>query len=1496
MLKNLRILLFIYLIFSFPNAVFSQESDSLSKNSEEFFAQVSEILMNIPSKTLAEKSEILINRFHPVWSAGRFNKEEKNSIREVIEKMRSKKMRTYPQLYDYVYSLMLLGESKQLPKSIISWHAYVLLLLDDTKTKPFDNFMDYSKALLEDDILFKKKSLSWYHRKAKFSFFLDTNFLIKFNKLTLVGATSKDSSLINNTSGVLNYNTLEWKGTSGQIEWNRFGEDFADKLFVDFNDYLINLKQSEFTIDSAVLTDKRFFKNSMQGEFSERVLSNNANNKTSYPRFKTYLDDYKVENIFPNINFSGGFELKGLKLYGIESENEKAILELIFNDAIVGKIYSNAFRFDDFKLESAKSEIYFYFENDSLFHPNLRLKYNNEDKQLVLYNENEGSKMIPFFDSYHQLDIYVQALYWKLDEDEMYFKKIRSVNNNNKAAFVSSNYYSLKDFYRLQGIDEINPMYVIENYLKTYNVEEIQLNALAAFMKKPPEQVSAMLIGLSNKGYLVYDTKKEQAVIKDRLKYFLKAKAGLTDYDVIRLESNVSAKPNASININTLDLDVYGVPFVQISDSQEVYIFPYDKTISFKENRDFNFDGYIRLGLLDFYSRSTTFVYDSFMFNMNFVDSLAFWVNIHDSIRHIDSLVRVKNVITDLNGKLYIDEPNNKSGLKQFPEFPIFNSEEESYVYYNKKFIQDSTLIPERFYYTVDPFIFDSISTFSTDGLAFSGTLTSADIFDPIQEPLVVTNDYSLGFVHFTPENGYGVYDNKGVFYSEINLNNNGFKGNGKLDYLASEVQSEEFIFYPDSLTTIGHNFESLANADNFNFPAAQGDTVDILWKVDTNLMTVNSIKEPFILYNNSTFEGTLKVNPNFMKGEGAFYFDQSEVISRELNFMYSKLTADSAIFNLRDVEGEDLIFKSSGYFATIDFENQQGLFKNLYQNSFIEFPFNKFISTLDIMEWDMYNDKLNLSSNLNKNYQALDTLDDLSLIDYALAGPEFISINPEYDSLRFFAGKAEYNLNNYVINIEGVRMIKVADAAIFPADNAITVVRNGLIPTLKNAIIIADTVNKFHNFYEAEVNIFSKHNYSATGFIDYVDRNKVHQPIFMNSIGVNNDLTFATGSLPPGDIFFLSPEYFFTGDISVDAKNKNFKFTGGYQINQECLSLEGSWIAFDNYLDANNIFFDLKSNSLGIDSTRTIFGMAYSNQRGNFYPRIFQELLSNSDIVVVDALGRMDFDSTTSSYRVGSKERLNNGLIDDNLVELETNRCILKSDGILNLGLDDNMFKTKTAGEIIHKIIPDSTYINASLLLDFYFDKKALEMMADSIRLTNNKPVSPSEGLFPVFLKKIVGTERSALMLTELALYGQIKKIPDELKHSMIFTDLHMRWDKKSKSFVSIGKIGLGTILGQPVNKYIDGYVQIEKGRTGSGINIFLRPSKEQWYFLSYKYGILQVLSSDNTFNMYIEELKPEKRMLNPDSDDDYFEFVISTKRKSIEFLREMEKINSPK
>ncbi len=182
--------------------------------------------------------------------------------------------------------------------------------------------------------------------------------------------------------------------------------------------------------------------------------------------------------------------------------------------------------------------------------------------------------------------------------------------------------------------------------------------------------------------------------------------------------------------------------------------------------------------------------------------------------------------------------------------------------------------------------------------------------------------------------------------------------------------------------------------------------------------------------------------------------------------------------------------------------------------------------------------------------------------------------------------------------------------------------------------------------------------------------------------------------------------------------------------------------------------------------------------------------------------------------------------------------------------------------------------------------------MIADSIRIANLPVVNAGEGLFPLFLKKELGAERSALLITEMNLYGQMKKVPKEIEHTLLFSDLSLRWDPASHSFISQGKIGLGYIGGTAVNKYVDGFVQIEKGRSGDAIHIYLEVNKKQWYFFSYRYGIMQVISSSDRFNIYLEELNPNKRILNPSSDTEYYEYVISTRRKQLDFVRKMQRL----
>ena len=1470
----------------------AQVADSLSTDSEVFFQQLSQILLATPSKTYEKKSEELLSRFYQRWTIGRFNKQEKDGIRHLIETMRHKKMRTFPFLYDYVYTLTLLSESAQVPKSILAWHAYADSLLIEKSTTGFADFLVFSNNLLEKNQLHQKKYYSWFARESRFRFYLDTVFVVRFEKVDLVCASSNDSTSVEGTGGFFDYKNKAWIGSGGVVRWSRFGEQAGTDIYVDLPDYSILLDEPVFQVDSAVLHYKRFFSNPVVGVFRDKVLSSPPGDRSLFPVFTAYRGDIELPDIYTNMNYFGGIQIEGPNLYGVAVNGLMAMVTIMRNDTVFGKMTSEKFRILNDNTISAQATVVFYFENDSIYHPGLRVKYTNEDQQLVLYNEKEGSNSIPFFDSYHQLDIYVQALFWKLNEENILFKRIRMVNDKNLAYFVSSNYYSDRDFYQLQGIDDLHPLYVIQNFVNTYQVSEIQLGVLAGYMELSPEQVSAMLIGLSNKGFLVYNTETQIAIVKDRLNYFLDAKAGITDYDVLSLVSDVTTKPNASFNIHNLGLSVYGVPQVSISDSQEVYIYPYDKSIQFFKNRNFNFDGHVHMGLLDFYTRNSTFVYDSFMLRMNYVDSLAFMVKSQDTRSRIDSLIHVNNVITDLNGSIYIDDPNNKSGLKNFPLFPTFVSNDESYVFFNRKSIQDSTLHADHFYYRVDPFVFDSIKTFSTDGLAFEGTLVSSGIFPDISQPLVVMSDYSLGFEHHTPETGYPVYDAKGTFTRDISLSNEGFIGQGSLKFLTSGSTSDRYIFYPDSLVAIGQGFVVEKSPLEYDFPSVQGDTVDIRWMVDTNVMFVDNLDKPFIMYSNSWLNGNLELNPGYMRGNGAFYFDQSELVSNTLQFNYNRLSADSADFYLKNRENDTLVFYANQYHAKINFDEQTGWFNHLYDNSFVKFPFNKYISTLDEVEWRMKDDMLLLKSNLSKDYKGLDTLNNMEVIDYKLVGPEFISLKPGQDSLRFFAGQASYNLRNYTIDIEYIKLIKVADAAIFPEAGKLRVLRDAQIETLKNATLIADTINKHHELYQAEVNIFGRKQYTAKAWINYTDRLGARQPVYLSDIGVNDmGVTTGYGQTPPEEVFFLSPEYLYQGAIKLVAADPYLHFEGGYRLNQECVLNYNNWVAFNQMLNPDDIVFNLADDTYDQDGRKIYFGLAYSDEFRKYYSLAFQPLRNENDRLLMSAKGQLVFDTLSHSFVVG--QRINGGtkkLLPDNIV-LETETCTMNGRGILDLGLDFNMLNATVTGNFEHLIVPDSTRLEVVLALNFYFDEKLLGMITDSLRLSYNTGVTDPKEIFPLFLQKNLPNDVDLSgFIEELALYGQIRRLPDLLKQSVIFSDLKLVWDSDSRSYYSKGKIGVGYLGGATINKYLDGYIQIQPGVAGSSITIYLQPSPETWYFLSYKNGIMQVLSSDAAFNEKLEALKPEKRILNQNSDTQYYEFVISTKRKVVDFIREME------
>ncbi|MES1181413.1 MAG: hypothetical protein ABUL44_01330, partial [Flavobacterium sp.] len=275
----------------------------------------------------------------------------------------------------------------------------------------------------------------------------------------------------------------------------------------------------------------------------------------------------------------------------------------------------------------------------------------------------------------------------------------------------------------------------------------------------------------------------------DKCDTYIAARAGKKDYDNIIFQSDVQpGTANAKLNLLNYDLTLFGVKEVGLSDSQNVTVFPAKDMVVLKKDRNFTFEGSVMAGRFDYYGKLFSFDYSTFTMNLNNVDSVRIWV---DSPQRDPNdpkggfvQIKVKSVIENLNGKLEIDHPSNKSGVwsKKYPQYPIFTSAKPSFVYYDKPGIQKGVYNRDKFYFKVDPFKIDSLDNFGNDALKFAGVFQSSGIFPEIRDTLRLMPDYSLGFVRQAPPGGYPLYGGKAKFTNTMRLSNQGLRGNGQID------------------------------------------------------------------------------------------------------------------------------------------------------------------------------------------------------------------------------------------------------------------------------------------------------------------------------------------------------------------------------------------------------------------------------------------------------------------------------------------------------------------------------------------------------------------------------------------------------------------------------------------------------------------------------------------------------------------------------------------
>jgi len=1482
----------VLLLASHP-AIAQDQPAGFSADTSKFIEELTLQFRNVGESDAAE-AKLVLSTFTYQWTSNLLLQPQKKQAHTICTALNEQKLQVAPYYLLYFKILTSLVKQNADAATFDLFHKSVNYCLKAKyASRTLLKYLTQTELLISSKALMQTNTEAWYLRNGDYRFAFDSVPCFNVQSGTLSCVVRNDSACIYDTRGRYYPVSQLWMGRGGKVYWERTGLG-RDVVYAKLADYKVDTRSINYTADSVLLFHGGYFKKFLLGKLEDKAMVDITAEKATFPKFTMYKGTQVYINLFKDIEFFGGFNLEGSRVIGTPSDDGFSRIEIKHNNKPFITFRSTEFVIRPDRFVSGRAAAVIYFENDSIFHPGLQVRYNLSNNELIMSRGEEGISQSPFFNTYHRLDMYSGAVYWKLNEDVMSFEDTKGLRNSSEALFESSDYFSAFRFDKLQGIDDINPAMLVSAYARRHNTDRFYARDFAEWAKKPVEQVRVQLIKLANAGFLYYDVDHELAVVQPRLNEYLAARSGVKDSDILQFQSFVEKGSNARLDFRSMNLAIEGVKQIMVSDSQYVYVVPRDGKVTVFKNRDFSFTGRVHAGLFDFLSNASTFNYDKFSINMPQIDSALMvvpaWSPNSNGFR---PFVRVKNVLANMNGELFIDSPDSKSGRKMLHHFPLMISKDTSYVYFDRKDIVEGVYKRKNFYFQVNPFTMDSINSLPPGDVRFDGKLVSAGIFPDLTETIRVQKDYSLGFKRVIPEPGLPVYNGKGAFSDTLKLSNRGLRGSGRLKYLSSLTEANDFLFTPDSTTARVKNYQLARMNGEYEFPDVQAKDALIKWTPTDDLMTVrNSKKDSISMFNNNArLDGMLSVTPTGLRGKGVFAFENAEVTSQAYKFKNESFTSDTSDFKLYTDDRKKEALRVHVFRAAIDFATRQGHFVATGKGALMEFPVIQYVCVVNEFDWLMDKKQLQLINKADFSRDQYYQMKPEELIAFNPGKEVYTSTDPSQDSLSFFALRALYDLNTNLMEVEDVRIIKVADAAIFPHNAKLSIGMNGRITELRQSEILANRTTLYHKFFNSNVTITSRKRYTATGLYDYTPSDGDVTTLEIKSIGVNNKgETFAGTAISDSMNFKLNRYFHFMGKMGINASSKLIYFEGGYGFVHDCDAFKHEWIKLRSDLDPKNIKIPVTNDPENTGNGQLRVSIYYSVTENTVKPGFFVQAENITDPDILSAGGFVEYLPSKAEYRVADTAKLRNPLLTGNMLTLNTSRCLLSGEGRLQVGANLGRVNMQSAGEINYFSLVDSTSMNMLSAFDFLFSEEALKVFADAVNASPSAKGIDVTGInYTRSLREFVGQEEANKILTELSLYGQYRKFPEVLNHTLVLTGLQMSWNKELRSFISKGPIGISNVGKIPVNKELKGYVEIAKRRSGDIINLYFEPDENQWYFFTYSNGTMQVLSSNKGFNDKLVGLKEDQRLIKGEKGKPSYQFIIGTGEKKATFLRKM-------
>ncbi|MEM6726117.1 MAG: hypothetical protein AAF598_18890, partial [Bacteroidota bacterium] len=294
-------------------------------------------------------------------------------------------------------------------------------------------------------------------------------------------------------------------------------------------------------------------------------------------------------------------------------------------------------------------------------------------------------------------------------------------------------------------------------------------------------------------------------------------------------------------------------------------------------------------------------------------------------------------------------------------------------------------------------------------------------------------------------------------------------------------------------------------------------------------------------------------------------------------------------------------------------------------------------------------------------------------------------------------------------------------------------------------------------------------------------------------------------------------------------------------------------WFSIDSQIDKNNVVINYDEPK-GTDGQKLHVGLALNLDSLYVYPLILQNPYKQMDHRVFTAKGVIKHNKTTKQFIFGDSSKVLLGGTRGNILTFNEGNGKITMEGRFDM---DRGFKksvvfdsygqsSTTAGEI------GPVKFDLIAGLNIPLPEKCLTIIANDLGVYSDimPEVDNDKKWIPNALAGLVSNEKQFDKVIRNFENNLEISLPKEVSYNFFFNKLPMKWNETLGSFTTNGTVGIGSVAGKTIDRMNKVYIEILMLPTGDIFNLYIESPGENWYYVSYKNGLVRTVSSSPEYN----------------------------------------------